>query len=218
MIVKIISLFKLLMYQMPILLLYLICFIVTYIIYINYMKIRKDAREKNPFHNFEILKQIDYIYIKNIKIEILKLSLLILSTIGLITLLRVLNFGKTYTFWDLLIYKTKNAPNFMLLFILLTIMYTYMKMFNIILKDTFYKIHLYFYGNKIYFYFIDLIWWKGNNTFSIITKVHLYLNRLFNNNKLNSSENNFSSRLLIYLEKKIKINNKLNIILNLLFK
>ena len=93
-----------------------------------------------------------------------------------------------------------------------------MKMFNIILKDTFYKIHLYFYGNKIYFYFIDLIWWKGNNTFSIITKVHLYLNRLFNNNKLNSSEDNFSSRLLIYLEKKIKINNKLNIILNLLFK
>ena len=85
-------------------------------------------------------------------------------------------------------------------------------MLNVLLKNTFYKINLYFYANKIYFKCIDIIWWKGNNTFSITTKIYLYLSKIFINN-----EENDNSLTIIYLKNKIKLNYNLRKLLNTIY-
>ena len=124
----------------------------------------------------------------------------------MITLLRVLNFGKTYNIWCLFIYKTKDSPNFIIITILIVIMYLYLKMLNVLLRDTFYKIHLYFYNNEFYYKYMDLFWSKGNTDFLIMTTIYFYLKNILIERDSYTSK----SESILYLRNKITSNKWLN--------
>src|ERR1700753_585579 len=198
MIFKLKTLFDLLKETVPLLLISLPIFLLITFIYISF-KEKKLVTIKNK--EFYILKLLNFIYVKNIWFKLIQLIIYFMMTIGLIILFRIANFGKCYNIWDLFIHKAKFSSNFVTIMILIILMFFHIKFLTILLKDTFYTIHVYFYSNKIYYKFIDYLWSKGNSTFSIIAKTSLFLTYSLENKERPHYSNNVIA-FKKYLKKK----------------
>lgn len=174
MIAKLLLLFERLCYSMPLIVGYLIFSVIICLIYINHKKKKQYAIKNNDFY---VLKLFDFMHVKHIWADLGKIFVFFLTTIGFLILLRLLNFGRIFIIWDIFAYKAKTAPNILLIIILIFLMYFHIKMIFILLKDTFYKVHLYFFNNKIYFSWIDFLWDKAKVDFSLISNISYFLLR-----------------------------------------
>lgn len=212
MIAKVIFLVILILKIMPFLLLYLLFFIVITLIYKEHQKERSDAFKNNEFY---ILKRLNVIHITNIWFELIKIIVFFILTIGLIATLRMINLGKFFSTWSLFTIKSNNILNIILVIIILILMYFQIKFLQRLLKDTFYKMHIYLYHTKIYFKIIDSLWLKCNNHFSIVEKSHSFLNNLLEKNKRYPQ---LDTKFILYVQNKIQAKPKIIALLKKMYK
>lgn len=111
-------------------------------------KKKQDYKKENMFTTD--FHRLDFYYIKNVILEIIKLIILLSGSIGLLFILRSLNIGKTYNLWE---FYSQNSFNLsiVILVVILVGLYIYSNIIKEVLKDTIYKIYLYLYQyNKLY--------------------------------------------------------------------
>jgi hypothetical protein len=192
--------------------LFFVLFIVYHISRQHMLK-REFALKQLP-DDFYIFKILDFIHVKNIWVEISKLIFILLGTIGFISALRLINFGKEIDIWYLFLSHKSNAFQLIFISIIFIQIYYYMHFMTQPLKDIAYRIHLYFNErttkdpwdqNNKYFRFIDFL--RDRYFTSTITSELSYATACIikeDNGRFKSD-----SKIIIYLTKLCEKNPKL---------
>lgn len=210
MIKKLYYIFKTIMLIIPMCYWFIIFSLFIAVIYHHYYHLKKKKafdfhlRNKKRAQKFRFSAQrfsttfevLDFYYIKNIWFELIQLVIIFSFIFGFLLNLRVLNFGEIYDIWFLFM---KKNDNYLPIIIIILSLFIYMKLLNPIIKDIYYKIHLYLFNYKLY---TDLINFMSNRYFKNVTGLFTLTGKISHYFLFDILE----KQELDYLQKKIKAN------------
>lgn len=109
---------------------------------------------------------LDFYFIRDIKHEILKLFLLFSCTIGLLFLFRFKALNTNYDIWLLFFSTHKNISYILLMNVLLMVIsfFLYLRYMITILKDIYFKHHVYLLQYKFYYNLMDDLFFRYNHS------------------------------------------------------
>lgn len=168
---------------------------------------KKHFIKKNIYFSnkiYSVYKMLDFYFIRDIKHEILKLFLLFSCTIGLLFLFCFKALNTNYDIWLLFFSTHKNISYILLINVLLMVISfsLYLRYMITILKDIYYKHHVYLLQYKFYYNLMDDLFFRYNH--SIANEITLLI-RVYCSEFLDPDPDYDSYYIRIYSNKPNKI-------------